>query len=806
MAVRLPVEPNENLDQIIARLKNYHSQDVVLVLPTDTRVLQELNNFYTLRSAVRAENINLSIAGGNKTIRGLANLLGFSIERESATAPKNEGGSGFSNQGTVVRPNFSGVPEGYVVATPPTPAPGGPGMPNPGGQDFFNDMQDFNPVPTAPPLQTPSTNRLPRIQNFAADQTGSRPNLPGSFNPKLDESPGLTGRQPRPQPGFNLVGSENPNRNHTLSYDEASRSGLFSESDLGSLGASYQPAGLDETPLDEDYDQLPDFENENDNAAGQFRTRKGGYSAAQPLNPGLFGNRRSDRPVPETDEIEFVDDDIEQVAGRPSAANSTKDWIKRLLMPVQHGGGPRMASPSLTPERQQARQADRQRTTTITILGVLFALLLVVLLLILLLKPGGVINQGPVIQTLTVPLKTDVRTQTVRLALVPGGVGAAPTALAATVPAGASTTTGAVGTAGATKAAAATPAPPATLPVELVNTGEIKKTGEHAATGIRKVADKPASGPAVFYNRSFNPKSYGAGAVIYTRNGVTYRLVRAITINGSAAFNGQAGQATGEVVADKAGTIGNIAEVASFPLNENVGVGLGPLTNGTDRDEKFITQPDLDDLKKQLRDQALSEVNNALKYDQTTMGVLVLKSGEPVCDFPKKVNEVAESFTGTCTTSLEAAKYRTDAVTRGAAAQMGADPAYRLDEKSNLEFTSDPKLVEEKGTRYMEVQVRGRVIRELDANAFKAAVAGKTKAEVSTLVAANFPQVDLNLLDLKAIPGDTLPSANLLEIKKLLDYEAAAQSALTPSSGPKTPGANSNTVPVVSAPPGTPKS
>ena len=38
MAVRLPVDPSENLDQIIGRLKKYNSQDVVLVLPPETRV------------------------------------------------------------------------------------------------------------------------------------------------------------------------------------------------------------------------------------------------------------------------------------------------------------------------------------------------------------------------------------------------------------------------------------------------------------------------------------------------------------------------------------------------------------------------------------------------------------------------------------------------------------------------------------------------------------------------------------------------------------------------------------------------
>ncbi len=752
MAVRLPVEPSENLDQIIARLKNYPSQDVVLVLPTETRVLQELNNFYTLRSAVRAENINLSIAGGNKTIRGLANLLGFSIEKEGTSQASLESSPGnlSTNQGTVVRPNYSGVPDGFVAASPP---------------------------PSPPSF------------------VGSPPNIPGSG---VDTLPG---RQPLPQPGFNLGSGGVSNSSNAVSYEEASRNGFFNNNELGSLGATFRPPG----PDDED-EPIVDFNDEPDNAAGQFRSDRGGRSQGQPParpNKGSLFGRRSNRlnPPPDAVGIEEVEDPDGMVVEPVATSNSTKERIKRLLVPSAPvvKGRPRMAASRPVPKGQVQSQNQLQRQRLILILGVLFAVLLVILLLLLLLKPSGVMNLGPTVQTLTVPLKTETQTATVRLALVPGGNSAAsPTQPAATVQVG-TVGTALAGTPGAT--AAATPLPPATLPVEMVNTGEIKKAGEHGATGTRKVADKPASGPAVFYNRSFNAISYGAGAVIYTRNGVTYRLVQGITINGSATFNGQAGQATGEVVADKAGTVGNIAEVASFPLNGNVGVGLGPLTNGSDRDEKFITQADQDDLKKQLRDQALSEVNNALKYDQTTQGVLVIKTSEPVCNFPKKVNDVVETFTGTCATSLEAAKYRTDDVTRGVATHMVTDPAYRLDDKTSLEFVGAPKLVEDGGQRFMEIQVRGRVIRNLDIQAFKAAIAGKTKAATSILVASDFPEVDLSQLNLKTITGDTLPAANLLEIKTVLDYEAAAQASLT-----TTPGNTSGTVPVGSPTVTTPKS
>ena len=80
-----------------------------------------------LPEIVVTENIHLSIAGGNKTIRGLANLLGFSIEKEGTVtsfkpdAPPAPVVQPDANPATVFRPNYSGLPDGYVTATPPAP-------------------------------------------------------------------------------------------------------------------------------------------------------------------------------------------------------------------------------------------------------------------------------------------------------------------------------------------------------------------------------------------------------------------------------------------------------------------------------------------------------------------------------------------------------------------------------------------------------------------------------------------------------------------------------------------------------------
>ncbi|MBN9389651.1 MAG: hypothetical protein J0I20_16615 [Chloroflexi bacterium] len=794
MAVRLAVEPDESLDGIIARLKNYNSQEVLLVLPSDTHALQDLNSFTALRNTVRAENIHLTIAGGNKTIRALANLLGFAIEKPVAPAPVAGPTSG---QGTVVRPDYSSVADGFVGVSP--------------DQNF--------PRPN-PPLSQVNTPSRPTVtpQNPAGNQP-TRPVI--SNNPAVGPT-----RQPIPQPGFNLAGSAAAPVSSTT--EDRTRNGFFAVPDTGKLsGTTPVPkpeAAKAKAP--ESSEPIPGFLDElieEDTAAGLFRARQTQVAPRPPVGP-FFANRRparsgpgdldanqlddglSEDDLPEDYDIEEVPDPDADPADEVVAASGRFFTRKRPAQPVRTKLRPvagAVAGPAVAPKGGiLVLTEDRRRTLTLA-LAVLFALLLVVVLFLLLVRPGGIMTIGPSVQNLTVPLKTEVQTNTIRLELVAGSAATSPAPAgtqAATVPTGATGASTTPGTPAAT--ATATPPPPATLPVEMVNTGEIKKSGEAPTTGIRKVPDQPARGPVVFYNRSFSAKSFGAGTVIYTRNGVTYRLVRAITIDGSTQFNGQAGQATGEVVADKAGTVGNIAEIASFPINENVGVGLGPLTTGTDRDEKFITQADQDALKKQLEAQARAEVNNALKYDQTTQGVLVLKTTDPVCTFPQKVNDAADTVSGSCTTSLQAARYRTADVASAAATHFVTDPALQLDGQTPLEFVGPPKLIQDQGTNFVEVQVRGRVIHLLDTNVFKTAIAGKTKAELPAFIAANFPQVDLDQLDLGSIKVDPLPTANLLDLKTVLDYEAANLKAQATTQAAPPGGATSG----VNAATSTPKS
>jgi len=90
--------------------------------------LQTLDNFYALRNAVRSAGINLSITGGNKTIRGLAKLLGFAVDKEGGGDDDDDRAREmFGNAPTMASPSAPptggernntpfGMPDGFFVA------------------------------------------------------------------------------------------------------------------------------------------------------------------------------------------------------------------------------------------------------------------------------------------------------------------------------------------------------------------------------------------------------------------------------------------------------------------------------------------------------------------------------------------------------------------------------------------------------------------------------------------------------------------------------------------------------------------
>lgn len=819
MAVRLAVDPNEDLDQLIEDIKAQPSKEIVLSLPQETRALQTLDNFYALRNMVRTAGVNLSITGGSKQTRGLAKLLGFAVDKDSGGEDDDGGAREIfgnaptmapappSNNGGLRNTTPFGMPEGFVVNNPQNgsapPANPAPAQPPPvqtrNAQDFFNEMRDFNPGLPNTPLQPPPANRNDFNGNaFGGDQVLTRENIPDFFDTGGAASP----RQapPPPQANFDLEGG-----GRTMSFEEATRSGLFGGGGPG-LGTFEPGPGLEDVGLADD--EIPAVPSGGDTAADRFRRPRGVRNPDEAAAGARTGRRipgigrRNPRRDPQAATA--------AMAGTAPSNSRVLNRVRRLLVPVEPkgAGGGLMAKPTQSPEEIKRREAQRRQTTMMTLLGVLLVAVLFIVLFIWLFRGGGVDVLAPPQVALTVPLKTQVQDQTVRLQLVPGGTtggvsgvnqapGSTPAGTAAATPAAAVTTTpdlgsaspGAAGTPGAT---ATVSTAPTTLPVNLINTGDLKVSDQAAATGTRTVPDKPASGPVTFINRGSSAKGFGAGTVIYSANGINYRLVDGVTVGGGNVFSGAAGSAKGTVVADKAGPAGNVDKAVSRLLSDSMGVTIGPIAGGSDRQEKFVTQADQDNLKKQLQDKAKNQANSQVKYDPATEAVLVIKSTDPTCDFSKKVNDTADNFTGTCTMSLQAAVYNTKVLTDQVKAAYNSNPNYKLDDSTPVKLLDSQ--VQQSGSQiFVNIKASGRVVPTLDLSAFRTDIANKSKADVNTILQTKYSDVvNVGMMNLDGISKDTLPDANQLQITTVPDTQMPPANASTTPSGAVSPGAGNN--------------
>ncbi len=101
-AYQLSVKPEWSHDQLLNVLGEMRANgylNIILVLPGRVRGLQTLDDFYRLRKAGRDLGLALSFAGGNKTMRGLAKLLGLPVievvaENGQAAEQDSQTGSG----------------------------------------------------------------------------------------------------------------------------------------------------------------------------------------------------------------------------------------------------------------------------------------------------------------------------------------------------------------------------------------------------------------------------------------------------------------------------------------------------------------------------------------------------------------------------------------------------------------------------------------------------------------------------------------------------------------------------------------
>lgn len=256
------VDPNEDLDTLIARLKQSRSKDVVLVLPAKQRALQTLDNFYALRKSAREDGLNLTFSGGNKTLKGLAKLLGFRVEGgdDGEDAEMAEFTAGATEQITMPpsaqqrTAAFDGPPSGFVSqpANVPPPRNGNgngagrgeampPAMPG-NAEDFFNSIQDMS-IPSIQPPPARNDNGF----GGGNDQVLHRGNAANVFGmPGAASAPPPAAPPPSGAPTAEFdFGGGGSGEGGTLSYEEAMQNGFFDNNSSNNLSNDFQ---FDATP------------------------------------------------------------------------------------------------------------------------------------------------------------------------------------------------------------------------------------------------------------------------------------------------------------------------------------------------------------------------------------------------------------------------------------------------------------------------------------------------------------------------------------------------------------------------------
>ena len=755
------VDPEEDSDSLIARLKQARSKDVVLALPNKTRALQTLDNFYALRKSARDDGLNLTFSGGNKTMKGLAKLLGFQIEGGDGSDDSDIAefvGPGTSTEqlnGATSRPSpaFDGPPAGFAIAQPPAINP--PRNGNGAGRgeatsaprpqtpdDFFNSINvpDMT-IPSINPPPMPSGNG----NGFENDQVldrNSAVNFFGDLN--IPGTSPLQTTRPAPPPetpsGFEGGGS---GEGKTMTYEQAMQSGLFGGANAN-LSQDFKFDAPIEPPLIDEDMVVPPPPTGDDTAADRFRGRSGRREVDDnaPTRGGKKGKASVAKPKPSR----------QGGPGRiavPAGLAALGARVNKVLNPVEKTTGGGMMRVEISPEERARRQKQSQRTTFIVFAVIALVIVGVVAAIVLSLRGNSVDNPAvnPVGTTrLNLTYKTNPVSNTVTVLLDPNST---PGTNSTTNP-----TTQGTGAATGGR-----------LAVSQVSATAVTAKGEYPAFGKKSEPSGTAQGNVTFINASNQPTGYAAGTVLFTNraNGVTYRLREAVSVPAGNVFAGTQGRGNGVVVADRAGSVGNYSNGFSFTLGVAVGVTSGPIGGGSEQQVKAVSPQDIEAFTKQLVEQAQAEAQTGLKgkYDPNIQDIQILSTGQPSCQFNKNAGDVADSFSGSCTVTPQAYIYNKADLLRAAQEQLVVDPKLRL-EPGSVKATGPAQLKNENNRLTLQLPVSGTSYGPIDTDKLKQSIANKLVAEAQTIMTTEYPQIER--LDMGGVKDGKLPEASKLEI------------------------------------------
>ncbi|MEI7554858.1 hypothetical protein [Candidatus Chlorohelix sp.] len=755
----ITVGVEEDLDSVINRLRQSRTKEVLIMLPGKTRALETLDQFNMLRRVVREESINLTFSGGSKTSQGLAKLLGFQTDRsdgitsQSVSSAESEDDNLFANFGETPSQQstrvFSEVPQGFVV----------------------QPQQSNPPLESTQPLRRPSQEFFSQIPNLQVPDMMSRPvpPPPGNFlqqdvNDTPRETLGsfleLDSPPPKLVPSTDFDGGGA----RTMTYEEAAQFGYFG--DDAPIGNESNTAQFPFDLTDEQDDDVPSIlGSTSDNAAADFKQRSGVRRSA---DSGRGRKKTAD-----------TDGRVRKGTGLAAMATGLTANLSRLLprnrAPKEAVASISMGRTPLPPDVQSQRARDKNRFGLFALVGVAGAFIILIGLLLITL--GGGQNQGNSnastgnLQRVNLILATSQVTNTVPILLDTSSNSTVPTVVS-----GSSSTSNPIQSATSGR-----------LNVTEVTTGKITKTGTYPAFGSVFKADGVAQGQASFVNGGASPKSYGAGAVIYTnqRTGVQYRLISAVTIPAGNPFTTAVGKATGQIQAGVAGSSGNFEGVSQVFLTDSLGVSIGPVTGGSERKVQVVSKEDRAALEQKLVEDARAQAKQELqgRYDPNTQGIQFLNVGDNQCQFSKNVGDEAAEFSGTCSVSQKAYIYNQTSLADAVRSALVKDPRQQID---SFKLVGDGQVSQENGRLMYVVSVTATLYSPLTDDMKKDIAtlgAGKSPEEARAAILQKYNQYlfDVNF---SGFTG-TLPAAGKLDLKPVFDYQAVSTSGQLAQPTPK---------------------
>src|SRR3954471_4113126 len=85
VSMDIDVGPDESTAQVLTRLKSVPpGSQILLRIPKDAKAMRALDDFNDLRKLAGDRQLSLTIASPEKTVRGLAGILGFEVEGKAA--------------------------------------------------------------------------------------------------------------------------------------------------------------------------------------------------------------------------------------------------------------------------------------------------------------------------------------------------------------------------------------------------------------------------------------------------------------------------------------------------------------------------------------------------------------------------------------------------------------------------------------------------------------------------------------------------------------------------------------------------